>query len=164
MPGNGRNLGAAAGGNDQLVVGHVAGLPGGDIFHGNGLFLAVDFHRAGAELYIDVAQVTEEFRSTDDPGGCGAQAFHLFHIAADKIRNAAAAVGNNGALIDEGDVAFGLKTLEAAGGLGAESHTSDDENILGHVGKPRRVINKGRSQHGLNRRASNSAYDNKGRP
>ena len=99
---------------DQLVVGHVAGLPGGDIFHGNGLFLAVDFHRAGAELYIDVAQVTEEFRSTDDPGGCGAQAFHLFHIAADKIRNAAAAVGNNGALIDEGDVAFGLKTLEAA--------------------------------------------------
>ena len=32
-----------------------------------------------------------------------------------------------------------IKTLEAAGGLGAESHASDDENVFGHVGKPRRV-------------------------
>ena len=81
----------------------------------------------------------EEFRSADDTGGGGAKAFHLFHITADKVGDAAAAVGNDGALIDEGDLAFGLKTLEAAGGLGAESHASDDENVFGHVGKPRRV-------------------------
>ena len=114
--GNGRDAGAAARGDDQLVVGHVALFAGLGVLDGDGLFLAVDGKGTRVADGVDALEFLEECFVADDAGIRGAQAVHLRNVAAHEVGDAAAAVGNIGALVDHGDVAVGHEALGTGGG------------------------------------------------
>ena len=130
--GNGRNAGAAARGDDQLVVGHVALFAGLGVFDGNGFFLAVDGEGTRVADGVDALEFLEESFVSYHAGIRGAQTVHLGNVAAHEVGDAAAAVGDVGALVDHGDVAVGHETLGTGGSLGAERNAAYDEDIESH--------------------------------
>ena len=81
---------------------------------------------------VDALEFLEECFVADDAGIRGAQAVHLRHVAAHEVGDAAAAVGNIGALVDHGDVAVGHEALGTGGGLRAERNAAYDEDIESH--------------------------------
>ena len=57
---------------------------------------------------------------------------NIIDILDGKVEDAAAAVRDVSALVDEGDVGVGQEALGASSGLGAEGHAADNKDIEGH--------------------------------
>ena len=129
-PGYGQGAGAAAGGQDQVVVGEVFLPAGGCIKDLHLLVFAVDGQGPGAGPDPDVFGAFKKFRGAEHVEAGAHQLLDIAEIPGDIVGDAAAAVGDIFALIHHGDFEVGAEAFQAAGHLGTQGHGPDNDDAF----------------------------------
>ena len=129
-PGNGQGAGAAAGGQDQLVIREIFLPAGFQIKDPHLLVDAIDGQGPGSRPDPDVFGAFKKFRGPEHVEAGAHQLLDIAEVPGDVVRDAAAAVGDVFALIHHGDFEVGAEAFEAAGHLGTQGHRPDDDDAL----------------------------------
>lgn len=125
---DGRRDRLRAGGEDEPVVRQLPLLAAREIAHSDLPALAVDGDGLGAALDIHVLDVAEEGLVAHGPGRRGHEIGLVADDAGHVVREAAAGVREEHALLDDGDVGVGRQARDLGRGLGPGRDAADDDD------------------------------------
>ncbi len=143
--GYGQGAGAAAGGQNQVVIREVFLLAGDQIKDPHLPVPSVDGQYPGADFYPDVFGGFKKFRGPEHVEAGAHQLLDIAQITRDIVGDAAPPIGDVFALIHHGDFEVGAEAFQAAGHLGTQGHGPDDDDAFRFHAVSFEWLNFGRS-------------------